>query len=181
MPRKVDLILFVIVPDSKRVRFCQPKSAKMSPVRIVDGNLLDATEQYVCHQCNCTTPNARGLAAALFGRFPYADAYSRRKGVRSKPGTIQICGDGAANRFIVNMFAQWSPGKPRGKDTADQRLRNFRQCLSKIAQIPALQSVAFPFNIGCGLAGGNWNDYKAEIEAFAQRTRTDVVLYRMQP
>jgi O-acetyl-ADP-ribose deacetylase (regulator of RNase III) len=151
----------------------------MSRVRIVEGNLLDATEQYVCHQCNCVTPTSRGLSAALYGRFPYADVYSRRQGARSKPGTIEVCGDGASNRFVVNMFAQWKGGKPGGRDTAEQRLQNFRQCLSKIAQIRGLTSVAFPYNIGCGLAGGNWADYSAEIEAFAERTHVDVVLYRI--
>ena len=33
--------------------------------------------------------------------------------------------------------------------------------------IDGLESIAFPYLIGCGLAGGEWNDYKAAIESFS--------------
>jgi O-acetyl-ADP-ribose deacetylase (regulator of RNase III) len=45
----------------------------------VKGNLLDATEQYIAHQCNCTSTTAKGLAATLFRRYPYADIYRERR------------------------------------------------------------------------------------------------------
>ena len=34
-------------------------------------------------------------------------------------------------------------------------------------QLPDLKSIAFPFQIGCGLAGGDWNVYLNETERFA--------------
>ena len=33
--------------------------------------------------------------------------------------------------------------------------------------LPELESVAFPYGIGCGLAGGNWEEYQAMLEEFA--------------
>jgi hypothetical protein len=39
------------------------------------GDLLDATEQFIAHQCNCISQNAGGLAFYLFKKFPYANVY----------------------------------------------------------------------------------------------------------
>lgn len=146
-------------------------------VRVVDGDLLDASEKFICHQCNCTTTYAKGLSASLFHRFPWAECY--RRGGQRTPGTIQVCGDGVSQRFIVNMFAQYGGGKPRGRDSQAARLDYFRQCLGQIAKLPGLESVAFPFLIGCGLAGGDWTRYHAEIERFAGIAKVPVVLYKL--
>jgi len=158
------------------------------------GDLLDAPEQYLIHQCNCISEGARGLAQALFWRcdrpgasvhhaaavvveqetrarpadspaaccpsqnlpllatrnaqrYPHANVYARRtrfSGIKDKPGTITVCGDGHAQRFAFNLFGQYYPGaaKSRGMDTAAKRLEYFKQVR---AVIPA-----------CGGAGALW-------------------------
>lgn len=146
-------------------------------MQIVEGNLLEAKEKYICHQCNCVTDRAKGLAQALFGKFPYANVYKQRS-KESVPETIHVAGNGRDKRFIINMFAQYSPGKVKERETAEMRLKYFRECLAKIAEIPDLESLAFPFLIGCGLAGGDWNLYLEELEAFAKTVKVPVILYR---
>ena len=68
------------------------------------------------------------------------------------------------------MNAQYNKGKPNDYDeTYDDRLFWFQQCLNEISSIKDLKSIAFPYLIGCGMAGGEWNDYLEIIQNFANQ------------
>ncbi|GBF93535.1 hypothetical protein Rsub_06255 [Raphidocelis subcapitata] len=150
-----------------------------------EGDLLGATETHVVHQANCITQGARGVAAALFARFPWSDVYARRargSGARDAPGSIAVRGDGGARRWVVAVFGQVGPGKPRskGQDTAARRLEYFEQGLRALARLEGAESFAFPHLVGCGLAGGEWRDYEAALERFAGDVAPrPVVIYRL--
>ena len=47
----------------------------MSNIKIINGNLLDATEKYIMHQINCKTTNGLGLSKSIFNKFPSANIY----------------------------------------------------------------------------------------------------------
>jgi len=130
-------------------------------IEIISGDLLKAKEKYICHQTNCLSINSAGLAKSIFNIFPYANTYKSR--IKANlPGTIDILGNGFDQRFVINMYAQYYPGYSQSndaKDTKEKREEYFYQCLLKIAKIPNLESIAFPHNIGCGLAGGDWVKY----------------------
>lgn len=151
----------------------------MPAYRNVDGDLLDATEQYIVHQANCITQRAAGLAAAIFKRFPHADFYTGRIDP-DLPGTIRIDGaPGTDLRAVIALFGQLHPGRPWPADPHAAREGFFKSGLEKIAVIPDIESVALPHGIGCGLAGGYWPGYEAMIDAFArQHPHIDVALYR---
>ena len=141
---------------------------------------LACTESFLVHQLNCTSVGARGLAAALFSRWPSSDAYARRAGP-SVPGTIDVAIVPGGRLTIIGLYAQRAPGRPRaggGDDSAAVRLDWFRSCLDATARISlrAGDSVAMPARIGCGLAGGDWQLYRAEIDAWAARARVRVTL-----
>jgi len=148
---------------------------------IVDGDLFEATQKYICHQCNCVTNKAAHLAFHMFNRFPYADVYSKRV-THSQPGTIEIRGNGQDQRFVVALFGQLYPGSPKypnsDRDGFVARRNHFKSCLTQLAQVPDLQSVAFPWSIGCGAAGGDWDEYLKMINDFCQRTSVEVVIYK---
>lgn len=143
------------------------------------GDLLKSEEQYIAHQSNTTTVGARGLAKALFKRFPYANVYGNNKGRRVC--TIEIRGTEAQKRIIA-MYAQKGPGKYM-KAGENMRIREtwFRECLREVAKISDLKSVAFPHRIGCGLAGGNWSRYKTMIrEELVEKVKgIKVVIYQL--
>lgn len=169
-------------------------------VPVIHGNLLNATEQYIAQQCNCYTIRSHGLAAAIAKQFgPVADPYANRKPVgtrnlaveedRDTPGTIRVL-----NNHVICMFAQLCPGKPLCYksypnyqiDTAEQRVEWFKQCLvaieTTLGEAPLgmeCKSIAFPWTIGCGLAGGDWTTYRKMIEDFAQRTQIVCVIYKL--
>jgi hypothetical protein len=113
--------------------------------------------------CNCRTTAAGGLAAAVFAAFPHADIYT--DGTARSPGSIHIRGGGVGSgdisvRGVINMLAQDLPGKPptHNGESSQQRHLWFQQCLHAMEAVGSeLHSVAFPYGIGCGLAGGDWH------------------------
>lgn len=111
-----------------------------------------------------------GLAALIFHKFPWADITAKGRDVK-KFGSIDIRGNGEDERFVINMFAQVYPGRiNQNSKLEDEKKRQlaFLYCLKQIGEIPDLESIAFPYGIGCGLAGGDWEFYNRAIEAFAR-------------
>lgn len=158
------------------------------PIRVIEGDLLEADTKHICHQCNAVSREAACLAKAIFGRFPYADIYSARDPrpytppPYGMPGNIIVRGNGEDQRFVINMIAQYYPGVSRYENALDgreARRRAFAECLVKIARIPDLGSLGFPWGIGCGLAGGNWDEYLETLTRFDERVEAEVRLYRL--
>ena len=57
-----------------------------------------------------------------------------------------------------------------------ERERWFAQCLEELGQCDSYQNLAFPYQIGCGLAGGNWSRYLAMIQDFAVKYKKHVTI-----
>lgn len=151
-------------------------------LKLVNGNLLDASETYLCHQCNCVSFRAAHLAADVFKKFPYANVYNEHvDGCEDEPGTILIRGNGQNKRFVVALFAQIYPGKSRkpfDKDELDSyiwRAIYFEDCLESLKELDG--TFAMPYGIGCGAAGADWEEYLGMIEEFARYK--DVTLYKL--
>ncbi len=150
-----------------------------------EGDLLEADEQYVVHQTNCTSHGGGfGLAREIFQRWPAANCYS--DGTRRAPGRVDVrpgCrleGRGG----VINLFGQRHYGMPNGRETALQRRVFFQQGLDALLdQVAGLESLAFPAEVGCGLAGGHWPAYLEMLRAFAARAAKRgvqrVVVYRL--
>jgi|SRR6185369_1222853 hypothetical protein len=156
-------------------------------IEIVTGDLFDAKEKYLCHQCNCVTNRAAHLAKDVFARYPYADVYTGRT-THDKPGTIIVKGNGQDQRYVIALLGQYYPGKSKyPNSTLDgilTRQNYFYKCLLRIAQLPNLESVAFPWRIGCGAAGGIWENYLGNITNFANHIESTqgakVVIYQRE-
>lgn len=155
--------------------------------KIICGNLFHADEQYIAHQCNSVTTTGAHLAKSMFQQFPYADIYSTRTKVdwheaRDKPGTIIVRGNGEDQRYVINMIAQVFPGKAKFPDSKvdgwKARQQYFRKCLIAILKLPNLESIAFPWKIACGAAGGDWDVYLEMIHGFSNYVKGDVSIYR---
>ena len=158
-----------------------------SMLKIVNGSLMDSDCKYIAHQCNCYSRRGAGLANAIFKAFPWADVYSSRSergDDASLFGSITVHGDPKRNqRCVINIYGQLKPGKPSpGRDSAASRLEAFGKALNQIAKAPELESIGFPYGIGCGLAGGDWGKYERLLEGFAERViekGVSVILYRL--
>lgn len=154
-------------------------------IQIINDDLLNANEDYIVHQCNCISTNAKTLAKQIFDKYNYADSYKKRsrnnKSTYSIPGTIEIFGNGNDQRYIINAYAQYYPASCKyDNDTPAKRLMWFKTCLINISKIENIQTktIAMPFNIGCGIAGGNWDLYYNLISDFANKEKINVTLYK---
>lgn len=156
----------------------------MHRVTTINGDILNTEAQYIAHQCNCRSQRVVGLAALIFEKFPWADITTKGRDVK-RFGFIDIRGNGKDQRYVINMFAQVYPGKINEKsilEDENKRKLAFLYCLKQISEIPEIESIAFPYGIGCGLAGGNWEFYERAIEAFAVSCpNTKVYIIRKTP
>jgi len=163
------------------------QAMEKSMLKIVNGSLMDSDCKYIAHQCNCYSRRGAGLANAIFKAFPWADVYSSRSergDDASLFGSITVHGDPKRNqRCVINIYGQLKPGKPSpGRDSAASRLEAFGKALNQIAKAPELESIGFPYGIGCGLDGGDWGKYERLLEGFAERViekGVSVILYRL--
>lgn len=106
---------------------------------------------------------------------------------RGKPGTVEFRQEG--DIVVANMLGQFYTGKSDrfgDADTSKKREQWFQQCLDKIEvylseNAETKTTIAFPWKIGCGLAGGIWTNYLAMIMRFAVKmTMVRVVLIKFE-
>jgi hypothetical protein len=155
-------------------------------IHLVHSDIFMTGAKYICHQANCTAKGqAAGIAKVIFEKYPYADLYKDRVN-DAIPGTIEVHGDGLFYRGIINMNSQFYPGKassnPQSIDTIVNRKKWFHSALLLIAEIPNLESVAFPYKIACNLGGGDWVWYEQKLNKFAEyvekKCNADVLIYK---
>ena len=123
------------------------------PVQIIDGDLFQTHAKYICHQVNCQARMGSGVAKQVRAKYP--EVYNAYVGFcneeRNAFGQTQFvqANDG---KVVVNMFAQSNYGYD-GKLYTDYTA--FQSCLKRIKlTVPAGETIAMPFKIGCGLGGG---------------------------
>lgn len=141
-------------------------------IEIITGDLLEASEKYIAHQTNCISKEgASGIARSIFDKFPYANCYADRI-ESSIPGTIDIRGNGQDQRYVINLHGQVYPGGVRYPlstlDGVLAREKYFYRALLRLARLPDLESIAFPWRVSCGIAGGDWEHYLGTLTNFAQ-------------
>lgn len=143
-------------------------------IAIVKGDLLEAEDDFIGHQCNCITRNAKGLAEVLFAKYPYANDYHHDR----KVGTYHIHG-GNGRRWVVNLFGQYRPGDVPSERA--QRVIWLRESLESFLHHVSHRKVTLglPYLIGCGLAGGDWNVYSVMLQGLAIRyPNVKITLYQ---
>lgn len=121
-------------------------------INIKSGNILNCTENIICHQVNVQGVMGGGLARQLADRYPdLENAYSEYCRIHNNR-YIDLSADVlfyvTENKVIANMFSQ--------KENFDTDYLNMEIALTylkKFAQENDL-SIAIPRNIGNGIANG---------------------------
>lgn len=143
----------------------------MNMVKIVKGDLLNATEDYICHQVNCVGVMGAGLALSIKNTYPEVFKkyrYACLNAQKDLLGCVQIIGK------VVNIFGQRSYGTHSRQTDYNALKTAFTKLHEKL---PIEKSLAFPYNFGCGLAGGNWYIvYQLIEECFKNRY---VTIYKL--
>ena len=127
-------------------------------IKLIQDDVLKIPNIYICHQVNCRGVMGAGLAKQIKEKWPWIyDIYKRTCDSnipRNLLGTSEFI-RGNDMVYIVNMYAQID----YGRDKCYTDYKAFKYCLMEIAKNVDKEKdiIRFPYKIGCGLAGGDWN------------------------
>ena len=126
-------------------------------MKTIEGDLLDIADGIICHQVNCQRRAGAGLALAISKKYPLW--YQHFVAVPPHLGDVDVFWLNPHLR-IASLFAQNRYGRV-GKFTDYPA---FDCCLGGLKLDIGRAPVYFPYGIGCGLAGGDWDIVEAMIE-----------------
>ncbi len=131
---------------------------------IINGDLLQAKEDVICHQVNCQGKMNSGVAKSI--RVAYPDVYHEymtlyeeymqagmQKDLLGRVQGVEV----GENKFVVNIFGQYNYGYDGGQYTNTNALYEGFRVIRKNAEIAGL-SVAMPYMIGCYRGGADWKE-----------------------
>lgn len=143
-------------------------------IKIIDGDLLTATEDYICHQVNMQGVMGSGVAKAISDKWPnvksayLAECSNAKDNNQPLFGAVQFVPI-SDERYVLNIFGQCHYG--RDKDTVYTDYGSLASAFQSINKHCAGRSLAFPYMFGCGLANGNWGvvyglmkDYLGDVD-----------------
>lgn len=134
-------------------------------IHYINANLLDSDCNFICHQVNCQGKMGSGVAKQIRDRWPEVYSNYARVANSKMLGKVQILYIEDANiprQCVVNMFSQENYGYNGARYTSYDAFWN---CLNELKnQIPKGATIAFPYKIGCGLGGANWEIIEKMID-----------------
>lgn len=144
-------------------------------IKIVTGDILNASEDIVCQQVNCRGVMSKGLGLKL--RITYPEVYytylmhcQRNKYSKDMLGAVIYVN--TRNNIIANIFGQYQYGDDKQHTVYDALTAGFKNINDRGG------SVAIPYNIGCEqIEGGDW-DIVYGIITDVFKNRNDVTIYK---
>lgn len=135
---------------------------KIEKFQIIKGDLLELAKtgcfDFIAHGCNCQKVMGAGIAAQIKQQFPivYDADYEDTRLPIERLGdftlaTVGIEPNGTKSTVnVLNLYTQLNPGR-------DLYVNALRLCLQKVNLSYAGSRIGLP-KIGCGIAGGNWDE-----------------------
>lgn len=149
-------------------------------IKIIQGDLLDATENIIGHQVNCRAKMASGVAKEIRAKYPEVYGmymtHSSSKSADMLLGDLQIVVVGE-HKYVANLFGQRDYGYDGRQYTSYDALELALIKLVEQAKPHGL-SVALPYKIGCDRGGGDWD---GKVFPMLERVFADyeLTLYRI--
>lgn len=124
----------------------------------IQGNLLDSNVNYICYQVNCQKVMGTDIAKQIADRWPQVKADYQSNNSTLGNISMTLVGEKQA---VINMYAQYN----FGTDKRHTDYEAFYNCLEKIHAVTKDTSIiGFPYGIGCGLGGADWDIIEKMIE-----------------
>ena len=149
------------------------QSQKTSKITFHQGDLItDSPASVICHQVNCQGVMGSGIAKQIRIAYPRVfeqyQIYCSEKMSNNQPllGRCQLVyTDCKKFRIVANLFGQGQYGTE--KQQTDYKA--LQTALRSLAHNKFLAdrhlTVAFPYGMGCGLGGGDWNNVSKLIDS----------------
>ena len=140
-------------------------------ITIHEGDLLASNCEVICHQTNCMGAMGGGIARVIRDTYPEAyyalkQRFERGAAFVGEVDFVPTIRNGFL-RCIVNCYGEYDY-LPIGAVHTDYEA--LKVCFKKIKKEFSGRNytIGFPYKMGCGLAGGDWNIvYKLIEDAFA--------------
>lgn len=129
-------------------------------MKTITGNLLEIRHGTILHQVNCRGVTG-GLAGALQRQYPAA--FTNYFALCTKYDEADNFGrvdewHASLTLSILHLFGQNFPG-------ANTEMPRVRKALEKLILLPLREPIYAPYLMGCGLGGGDWNEYLPALTA----------------
>lgn len=150
-----------------------------------DGDLLKATEDIICHQCNTDGVFGGGLAYQIKQKYPFAEkeaieyVKNCNKFNFKLIGTHIRCWDSTVSHYsygmkqIANCFTQ--------NEDYTTNLEAIRDVFKNILEYAKRfnETVGIPYKYGCGIAKGNWQEVEKLFEELSNESGVDISVYKL--
>jgi len=152
-------------------------------ILVTNGDVLRSGADIICHQVNCQGVMGSGVAKQIRDKYPsvyraykqLSDKFADRKEMLL--GNVLHSLTGVDSPVIANCFAQLDYGV--GKVQTDYEA--LRHCFSEVLYYTQTYdeppTIAMPYGIGCGLAGGDWEIVSGIIRECFEAYQGTVYLY----
>lgn len=143
---------------------------------IKKGDILEAEENVICHQCNTEGIFGAGLAAQIKSKYPECEKYVRDFVSSYNPN--ELLGEyylyETDKYTITNCFSQNVDYTTNLEALTKIFSDVFKQC-----SMYGL-SVAIPYKYGCGIAKGDWSEVEKIFTDLSNKYNIDVVVYQIE-
>lgn len=155
-------------------------------IKFIIGDVFESDADVICHQVNCLGIMGGGIALTIRKKFP--DVYVAYKNhcdglgledMRSLLGTVLYVPTTTLkgkDLIIANVFAQLDIGcgVRTNYEAIEAGFRDIKKTYSGTNK-----TVAIPYGIGCGLAGGDWDRVIAIINDVFDDDSVDVTICKL--
>jgi O-acetyl-ADP-ribose deacetylase (regulator of RNase III) len=138
-------------------------------MKIIEGDITDATEGFIIHQVNCRDAMGSGVAKALFTKWPIVKEqyhiFNKRFVERNVlDRLLGLCSAIPVNTetCVINAYTQNYFGNDGKQYTDYDAIRKVFGFIN--SNIDISDGIAIPYMYGCGLGGGDWNIVSQIIE-----------------
>lgn len=154
----------------------------------VNGDLLTGEATVIMHQANCFSRMKSGIAAQISRLFPAAPKVDIDSEMTpdEKLGRYTHAWSADRDRIIVNLYGQYRWGTEKQQTdyealtTAIHRfLKRLRKNEKKLAEKGFEIKIGVPYNMGCGLGGGDWNTVLTILQEASDEFNFDIYIYKL--
>lgn len=134
------------------------------PVIEFKGDLLESDCDVIIHCCNCFNRMGSGIAKALADKYPgirEADNMTKA-GDKKKLGSFSFYSEGDVH--IFNLYGQYRYGTEKRQVNYEALIKGLYSIKKFIEESEIDVRKIGTYQLGCGLAGGNWEIVKPIIE-----------------
>lgn len=152
------------------------------------GNVFESDCTVILHQANCYAIMGSGIAKEVKQRFPAAFEADRMfevpVGSRERLGKFSYGWNSNNTRVVFNLYGQHRYGRDQKYTEEDMLEKAILGAFDKLSENRANPDfrikIGLPKNMGCGLAGGDWEVVKDILQQAADEYGFDLNVYQLQ-